>query len=266
MNFGLLEQYDKSEEHQSFADKMISFNSRLSFCGALPNQVRVMNPFQSNSEILPVSSIFYRKYYNDRLKRIPILGINPGRNGAGATGIPFTDSLHLWECCGLKIESVSNRELSSIFIYDLIEKMGGPQVFYRQFYINSICPLGLVQKNNRGNWVNCNYYDSSELIEGTKPFIIASLKQQISLGLNTDFCYSLGKKNATILEQINKEYRFFKTIIPLEHPRYIQQYKRKERADYLEDFVKKLSLALAFQVDGDDYSPGGNALDSIGER
>jgi len=49
-----------------------------------------MNPFRENPEALIVSGKFYKKYYNDNNPRFLILGINPGRFGAGVTGIPFT--------------------------------------------------------------------------------------------------------------------------------------------------------------------------------
>lgn len=225
---------------KTFADRTIEFNSRLSFTGSLPNEIQVMNPFQSNAEILPVCGAFYKKYYNDNRKRIPILGINPGRLGAGATGIPFTDTKRLREICGLEIESVSNHEPSSVFVYELIERYGGVEAFYSRFYVNSICPLGFIERNKKGNWINCNYYDHKELFAAMKPFIIQSLKAQIALGLSTEVCYALGKKNAVYLSAINEEEKLFGTICALEHPRYIQQYKSKEKDRYLEEFLKKL--------------------------
>ncbi|MEO6832054.1 MAG: SMUG2 DNA glycosylase family protein [Chitinophagaceae bacterium] len=225
---------------KTFADRIIEFNSKLSFTGRLPDDIQVMNPFQSNAEILPVSGAFYKKYYNDNRKRVPILGINPGRLGAGATGIPFTDTKRLSEVCGLEIESVSNHEPSSVFVYELIDRYGGVEDFYGRFYINSICPLGFIERNKKGNWINCNYYDYPELVEAMKPFIIQSLKAQISLGLSTEICFALGKKNAGYLSKINEEEKLFEAIVPLEHPRYIQQYKSKEKEDYLLKFLKEL--------------------------
>ncbi len=58
-----------------------------------------MNPFKENPDALAISSAFYKKYYDDHRMRRLILGINPGRFGAGVTGIPFTDTKRLTEKC-----------------------------------------------------------------------------------------------------------------------------------------------------------------------
>src|SRR6056297_952643 len=143
----------------TFAQKVIRFNKSLHFKGKLPGQIRIMNPFRENEGILPVMEEFYNKFYNDQHHRKFILGINPGRFGAGATGIPFTDTKRLSEVCGIHIESVRTHETSSVFIYEMIEKYGGANRFYSDYYINSICPLGFLRMNAKRNWVNCNYYD-----------------------------------------------------------------------------------------------------------
>jgi hypothetical protein len=44
---------------------------------------------------MKICSSFYQKYYADNKKRSLIIGINPGRFGAGVTGIPFTDPIRL---------------------------------------------------------------------------------------------------------------------------------------------------------------------------
>ncbi|MGH8016208.1 MAG: SMUG2 DNA glycosylase family protein, partial [Candidatus Zixiibacteriota bacterium] len=102
-----------------------------------------------------------------------LLGINPGRLGAGATGIPFTDTKSLSEICEIPIESIETHEPSSVFIYELIDQYGGVDKFYSDFYINSVCPLGFLKLNKRQNWVNCNYYDNDELFQSVRSFIIS---------------------------------------------------------------------------------------------
>ncbi|MDX2305539.1 MAG: SMUG2 DNA glycosylase family protein [Microscillaceae bacterium] len=230
-----------SQNHDKFADKVIAYNRTLQFRGELPKGFQVMNPFQENPEILPISETFYKKYYNDSENRKLILGINPGRLGAGATGIPFTDSKRLKAVCGIDLTSVQTHEPSSVFVYDLIEKYGGAQRFYQDFYISSVFPLGFLTQNTKGNWVNANYYDQKELFEAVKEYIIKHLKQQIELGIRQDAVYVLGKKNAQFLQKIQKENLLFEKIITVEHPRYIEQYKTKEREKYLEEFLVKLS-------------------------
>jgi hypothetical protein len=226
----------------TFAEKVNQFNKELDFTGTLPDGIRVMNPFRENPEILPVSSLFYEKFYNDSEPRKLILGINPGRLGAGATGIPFTDTKRLAAICNIKMESVKTHEPSSVFIYDLIEKYGGAELFYKHFFINSICPLGFIKLNERGKYVNYNYYDDEKLFLAVKPFIIQSLRKQIGFGTDTSVCLVLGKKNAGYLDLINKEEKLFHSIVAFDHPRFIEQYKSKSREKYLEVYLEKLRV------------------------
>jgi hypothetical protein len=78
-----------------FADRIISFCINLEFPGKLPSGISVMNPYNENPEVFSVIREFYRKYYSDNRSKHLILGINPGRFGAGVTGIPFTDTGHI---------------------------------------------------------------------------------------------------------------------------------------------------------------------------
>ncbi|MFI5224347.1 MAG: DUF4918 domain-containing protein, partial [Nitrospirales bacterium] len=65
-----------------------------------------------------------------------ILGINPGRLGAGLTGIPFTDPLKLQNICGIENTLPKKAELSADFIYTMISAFGGPEAFYKKFYFS----------------------------------------------------------------------------------------------------------------------------------
>lgn len=224
----------------SFGEKVIHFNKDLRLDTALPDGIKAMHPFAENPEVLSIASSFYHKFYNDLNPRKLILGINPGRLGAGATGIPFTDTKRLSDICGIVSTSMITHEPSSVFIYELIEEFGGPCAFYNKFYISSVCPLGFIEQNQKGNWVNCNYYDYPELFLAVRDFIIDSLKQQVGFGVDRSVCYVLGKKNARYLDAINREYRFFDSIVTFDHPRYIAQYKSKQIKTYIADFIARL--------------------------
>ena len=224
----------------SFADRIIKFNSELDFSDTLPYGIRVMNPFRENREIDAATKLFYKKYYNDSKTRKLILGINPGRLGAGTTGIPFTDTKRLSDICNIKIESVTTHEPSSVFVYKLIEKYGGTEKFYGDYYISAVCPLGFIEQNSKGNWINCNYYDYDELYFALQGFILSSLKKQISFGIDTKICFVLGKKNAQYLERINQKEHLFDSINVFDHPRFIEQYKSRYRDKYISEYLEKL--------------------------
>lgn len=226
----------------TFADKIIKFNNDLDFKGTLPEGVRVMNPFRESSEALRISTLFYKKFYSDNLSRKLILGINPGRFGAGLTGIPFTDTDRLINSCGIEVHGIQTYETSAVFVYDLIEKYGGAQKFYNSFYINSVSPLGFVKVNKLGREVNYNYYDSSALTENLNSFIISSLKEQISFGIDTKIGYCLGTgKNFQFLNKLNDNLKIFGKIVPLEHPRYVMQYKLRKKDEYIARFIDLLN-------------------------
>lgn len=225
----------------SFADNVIEFHKNLDYNGELKENIRVMNPFKDNKEILLNFEKFYNKFFNDERPRKIILGINPGRLGAGATGIPFTDTKRLSDECGIESSTIQTHEPSSVFVYDLIKAFGGSEKFYSKFYINSICPLGFIEKNPKGNWVNCNYYDYPNLFNSTKEFIVSSLRKQIEFGIDTSVCYILGKKNAKFFNKINDDVKLFDNAIVFDHPRYIVQYKLQQKEKYIVDYLKELN-------------------------
>ena len=226
---------------KTFGEKVIDFNRHLQYSEELPENFRVINPYLDNPETINVMEQFYQKFYNDTNSRKFIVGINPSRHGAGVTGVPFTDTKRLESVCGIKMHSAHTHEISSVFIYDMISEFGGALEFYKQFYINSPFPLAIVRKSKEGNWLNANYYDDKNLFETVKEYMILTLKKNISLGLDTSEVYVLGKKNATFIQKLNKEANLFGNIKVLEHPRYIQQYKSKEKQLYIDKYILTLN-------------------------
>lgn len=224
----------------TIGQRIIAFNKSLQYTGKLPEGFAVLNPYLDNPETLQVMTSFYDKYYNDQEPRKFIIGINPSRHGAGVTGVPFTDTKHLKNDCGIPMLSARTHEVSSVFVYDMIAQYGGVAAFYKDYYINSPFPLAIVRKNAQGNWLNANYYDDPELFALTREYMIETLKKHIALGLDTNEVYILGKKNATFLEKLNKEASLFKKMVVLEHPRYIEQYKSKEKQLYIDKFITLL--------------------------
>lgn len=225
--------------NKTFADQVITFNENLTYTGALPDGFDVLNPYLDNPETMIVMQKFYHKYYNDSNKRKFIIGINPSRHGAGVTGVPFTDTKRLETVCGIKMKSAHTHEVSSVFMYDMIADYGGAELFYKDIYINSPFPLAIVRKTKNG-WLNANYYDDKELFEAVKNFMIESLKQHLSLNLDSSEVFILGKKNADFIAKLNKEANLFEKMTVLEHPRYIQQYKSKEKQLYIDKYILAL--------------------------
>lgn len=219
----------------TFADQVLAFFKQLKIKAPLPEGVEVLNPYK-NDQVFELCRLFYKKYYDDHSDRILIVGINPGRLGAGLTGIPFTDPVKLQQHCGIENALPKKAELSADFIYKMITAYGGPVDFYKKFYFTSVSPLGFTKEGK-----NLNYYDVKELKTSLRKFIVDSLQKTLSFGINTDVCYCLGEgENFRFLSQLNDEMRYFQRIIPLSHPRFIMQYRRKKVADYITDYLSKL--------------------------
>jgi hypothetical protein len=220
----------------TLADRILSFNQSLQITTKLPEGVEVLNPFQ-NPDTFKLCKRFYKKFYDDHSSRTMLLGINPGRHGAGLTGIPFTDPVKLEEVCGIKNAMPKKAELSADFIYAMIHAFGGAEKFYSRYYFSSVSPLGFTR-----NGKNLNYYDIRELQEVLHEFFMKTITTQLDFGMNRNVCYCLGEgKNYAFLSKLNKEKSFFKKILPLPHPRFVMQYKRKKLPEYVQLYLSALT-------------------------
>jgi len=217
------------------SDKILNFLFNLQFPVELPSEVEVMNPF-TDAETARIVSIFYNKYYSDDNPRYCIIGINPGRFGGGITGIPFTDPIRLQKECGIENNWARKQELSSVFIYDLINAYGGSDAFYNKFYFTAISPLGFTKASK-----NLNYYDDKVLAKTIIPFSVDCFRKQIDWGLHTSVAFCLGEgTNYKFLSKLNSEYKLFEKIVPFSHPRFIMQYKLKTKDIYINRYVGEL--------------------------
>lgn len=200
---------------------------------AVPAGVEVMNPYGDERTRRHVGA-FLRRYFDDDQPRTLVLGINPGRFGAGITGVTFTDAVALSDLCGIANHLPRRRELSSIFVYDFIERFGGVRDFYRSFFLTAVSPLGFTRGGR-----NLNYYDDRELARAVTPFIVRSIERQLALGGRRDRAIVLGTgENMRFVTRLNAEHGFFRELHALEHPRPIMQYRRRALERYLTSYVE----------------------------
>ena len=220
-----------------YADKILSFLKQLQLNIDLPQHVEVMNPF-NDKVAYKICTEFYKKYYSDNNERRLIIGINPGRFGGGVTGIPFTDPIRLKKECGIDNQWALKQELSSLFVYDVINAYGGAEKFYQQFYITAVSPLGFTSHGR-----NLNYYDDRDLQNRIKDFVVDCMNKQLEFEIDRKVAFCLGDgKNYKYLSKLNEEHKFFNKIIPLSHPRFIMQYKLKKKEEYIQSYVEKLNI------------------------
>lgn len=224
---------------KNFGVQVTSFYKSLRFDASLPPGVEVMNPF-SEKVVFGIIKTFYEKYFADTNKRVFIFGINPGRFGGGITGIPFTDPVKLEQFCGIPNPFQKRAETSSDFIYKVIERWGGAEKFYSSFYVTAISPLGFTK-----NGINFNYYDDKKIILKVEPFIVSSIIRQLKFPCNKEqaVCIGMGK-NLDFFNRQNDKHSFFKKIIPLPHPRFIMQYRRKYIDEHIDEYLSVLNSCL----------------------
>lgn len=218
----------------NWSDNILKYHLSIQPPPILPDHVQWIYPYQK-SEVQRCMTRFYSQFFDDQNQRILILGINPGRFGAGVTGIPFTDPVQL-EKLTIQNTFEKKQELSSQFIYKMIDACQGPVKFYSKFYLTSALPFGLIS-----NGKNFNYYDQQEIKNSTIPMIKDHISEMMKWGSSENIAYCLGQgKHAQILSKLNDDNNWWKKLIPLPHPRWILQYKRKQELDFINLYLDLL--------------------------
>ena len=222
-----------------FAERVLTFNRQLRPDWDLPKHVALLYPY-GEEDTWRAMEQFYHKYYSDEQARIGIFGINPGRFGAGVTGVPFTDPIRLERECGIDNDFKKKPELSSDFVYRIVNKWSNPTEFYQYFYITSLCPLGFTKDGK-----NYNYYDDKKLERAVEPHIINNIEAQIQLGISSKVALCMGQgKNMKYFSKLNEKHGFFEEVLPLPHPRWVMQYRRKRLEEFIQFYVDMLKQAL----------------------
>ena len=233
--------------------KLIEYYNQLTPPQGLPEGIEVLFP-QKDPNVTGLVNQFFNKYFNDNNPRRLMLGINPGRFGAGITGVNFTAPKQLKELCGIDHHLKSSSELSAEFIYDMIAEYGGVNKFYQDWFIGAVCPLGFTASPNlptnrdklsKGGAFrkNINYYDDKNLLKTVTPFIIDCINDLVAMGFDTEKCLCIGgEKNFKFLSRLNADHKWFNEIIPLPHPRFILQYRRKQKDKYIHQYLSALQF------------------------
>lgn len=217
-----------------FSGKAVQYFFNVKSPASISNGVEVINPYDSD-EVKKIVTKFYLKYFKDNNKRLFVFGINPGRFGGGLTGISFTDPVALREHCGIENNLGNKKELSSKFIYEMINAFGGADIFYSKIFLSALYPLALVKDGK-----NYNYYDDKNLFNILKPDIVASIRSQIEFGAKKEKVIILGKKNAEYFKIINDEFNFFNEVVVLDHPRFIMQYRQRLKNKYITNYIRAI--------------------------
>jgi uracil-DNA glycosylase len=127
--------------------------------------ILVLKEFTDNKSMIEK---FSRKYGEDNHPKIVLCGLNPGRFGAGKTGIPFID----YDSLSCLIDGVTrhDKERSAQFFYDVVQTIG-PKLFYETFYVTNVSFVGYTRQGK-----NLNYYD---LPDDAKAFVYSQFRNEM---------------------------------------------------------------------------------------
>lgn len=218
-----------------FSTKAIKYFYKLKPPAMKVRGVGLINPYK-NDDIKKVVKNFFAKFYGDENERLFVFGINPGRFGGGLTGISFTDPVALREQCGIENSLGNRKELSSKFIFSVAKKFGGVEKFFSTVFLTALYPFAIIKDGK-----NYNYYDDNLLAETLRSEIVKNIGKQIDFGARKDRAIILGKNNADFFKTINNNYDFFKSVVVLEHPRYIMQYRLKQADKYIDKYISAIT-------------------------
>ncbi len=223
----------------TLAEQILAFYFSLPDTFSPPNGVKIIHPFRYE-ETKRVMRLFFERYYNDTNPRTLIFGINPGRHGAGVTGVGFSDPILLEERLGIENSLPKRSELSASFIFEVLEAYGGARTFYGDFLFTTVLPFGLLKDGK-----NYNYYDDKETLAYFEDVILESIRKQMAFtGVRKDIiCIGQGK-NLKYLQTLNKKYQLFGDIKVVPHPRWVMQYRRKEKEKYIREYLDILAKVL----------------------
>jgi hypothetical protein len=177
---------------------------------------------------------FHKKYIEPNSPKIVICGINPGRNGAGLTGIPFID-----------FESLSNMlpgikendwEQSAKFFFSVVQGFG-IEIFYKNFHVTNISWFGFSRIDKSKN---VNYFEKDISTE-IAIYLIDKFVEEMDL-INPDYIIPLSKTVLYELENLKKQKKIRAEIgTCLNHPSWVVAYRRKDLSTWRQKYIDTFS-------------------------
>lgn len=187
--------------------------------------ISILDGFHQN---LGLVKKYYETLYKLQGERIVLCGINPGRNGAGKTGIPFID----FRGASHVLSDVFNDdwERSAQFILSIIKEVG-IEDFYKSVYMTNISWFGF-KKDGK----NLNYYKLPPHLAKTftESFIdeMEFVKPKVIIPLSK-------KVEKTLREMVKSKKLNYPVAPRLPHPYYcsIGENAEKYKVDYLKAII-----------------------------
>ena len=178
---------------------------------------------------------FHKKYVEPNSPKIVICGINPGRNGAGLTGIPFIDFASLSQM--LPCIKKNDWEQSANFFFSIIQEFG-IETFYRNFHVTNISWFGFSRIDKSKN---VNYYEIPTEIQ---KYLINKFVEEMAF-INPDYIIPLAEHVSWELDSLKKQDKIKAKIgTRLNHPAWVMAHRRKDLNTWRKKYVDTLSKYL----------------------
>jgi hypothetical protein len=168
---------------------------------------------------------FNQRFYANGIPKIVLFGINPGRLGAGKTGVPFVDFKSLSRL--LAGISRADSERSAQFFFRVIEHFDAER-FYASFYVTNVSWVGYV-KDAR----NVNFH---ELPGAALQKVLDLFREEMAVVKPAKIISLSGSVHETVRNVLRKDVDC-STVLP--HPNYCSFESRVERymSKYIESFT-----------------------------
>jgi len=112
------------------------------------HDISLIKDYQQNCD---AAKEFYDHYYQRVIPRVVICGINPGRFGAGKTGIPFIDFASMGKLLPKYATKSVDSESSAKYFYSIVEHFGADE-FFGSFYVTNVSSVGFLKDNKNQNY------------------------------------------------------------------------------------------------------------------
>lgn len=177
------------------------------------DDISVLREFEDN---IFIAKRFVKAYCSSQRPSVVLCGINPGRLGAGKTGIPFLDFASLSKL----LADIDRRdsERSAQFFFEVIEHFGA-KAFYSAFHVTNISSVGFERAGS-----NVNYYD---LPERALKYVHAAFDEEIKAVQPTAIISLAGSVHNTVKQLFSTSSIDISTCLP--HPNYCAFPSQRDR-------------------------------------
>ncbi len=206
---------------QQNLDRYINDESFLRLIGE--HEICILSDFLLNKDGI---GTFWRTYYGSAVPRVVLCGINPGRHGAGKTGIPFLDFQSLSQL----ISGIDRHdsERSAGFFFQVVRQFG-VEAFFHSFYVTNVASVGFKKKKK-----NLNY---NELPESALEVVERNFLQEMKV-VQPTHVVSLGEAVQQTVRKLLPAAVDCSMRLP--HPSWITTYRTNETNEWAARYLAVL--------------------------